>query len=522
MAGNGTLTLTGANTYSGQTNINAGTLSVANASALGTGNAMVASGGALNIDGVTVINALTLSGNGTGTGALTGTGSAAVDGPITLAANTTIGAANSGDTLTVGGAIGDGGNGYALTTTGDGTVALAGANTYTGTTNIDGGTLALISGGSIANSTGVNLNNEGATLDMSGASNPETVQALSGVAGSTVALGANTLIDTGASSSFGGTIEGTGGLVKTGSSTLTLTGANTYTGQTDIGGGTLAFANAGSIAQSTGVNLTNGATLDISRASGPETVQALSGDAGTTVNLGANGLTDTGASSIFAGTIEGTGGLTVSGPGVVLMLTGDNTFTGGSYVADGGQLVVTPSGSIVGQVTSNGDTVFTGADTRTLTNTLTGHGTLYQVGSGMLTINGNQSGFTGTTYIQSGSMQVGDAANPGTVLGGDVLVEGSGLVRGHGTIGGDVTNDGNVFPGGSIGILTVKGNYTQMADGTLNIEVTPLDGRRCRLRPVARERGGDACRRSRRPGRPGQLRDRHQVRCRHRGRWRER
>ena len=128
----------GANTYSGQTDINGGTLSAANASALGSGNVTVASGGALNINGVTVANALTLSGTGSeNTGALTGTGSAEVDGPVTLAANTTIGVANSGDTLTVGGAIGDGGNGYGLTMTGNGTVTLAGANTYTGATNIN-------------------------------------------------------------------------------------------------------------------------------------------------------------------------------------------------------------------------------------------------------------------------------------------------------------------------------------------------------------------------------------------------
>jgi hypothetical protein len=67
---------------------------------------------------------------------------------------------------------------------------------------------------------------------------------------------------------------------------------------------------------------------------------------------------------------------------------------------------------------------------------------------------------------------VGDAADPSAELGGDVTVANGCKLRGHGTIDGDVTNDGVVFPGGSIGILTVNGNFTQNSDGTLNIEVT--------------------------------------------------
>ena len=216
--------------------------------------------------------------------------------------------------------------------------------------------------------------------------------------------------------------------------------------------------------------MANGATLDIAAGS-PEEVNALSGGTGATVILGAN-LVDAGASSTFAGTIEGAGSLTVSG--VTLTLTGDNSFTGGAYVADGGQLVVTASGSIVGSVTNDGEAVFNGIDTRTVSNAMTGTGSLYQFGTGMLTLDGNQSGFTGTTYVESGGVQVGDVTDPGTVLGGDVQVDG-GVLGGHGTIDGTVTNNsGTLSPGsaGSIGILTV-GGYQQMAGGNLNIQVTP-------------------------------------------------
>ncbi|MFP3561451.1 autotransporter-associated beta strand repeat-containing protein, partial [Paraburkholderia sp. SIMBA_049] len=78
-----------------------------------------------------------------------------------------------------------------------------------------------------------------------------------------------------------------------GTGTQTLTGANTYTGGTTINGGsTLALGSGGSLASTGTVNLAgSGATFDVSGAAGAETIGALSGVAGTTVNLGANALT---------------------------------------------------------------------------------------------------------------------------------------------------------------------------------------------------------------------------------------
>ena len=48
-----------------------------------------------------------------------------------------------------------------------------------------------------------------------------------------------------------------------------------------------------------------------------------------------------------------------------------------------------------------------------------------------------------------------------------------GTLRGHGTIVGNVTNNGSVQPGGSIGTLTIQGNYTQGANGALVIDAAP-------------------------------------------------
>ena len=59
-------------------------------------------------------------------------------------------------------------------------------------------------------------------------------------------------------------------------------------------------------------------------------------------------------------------------------------------------------------------------------------------------------------------------------VAGDVTVQAGGTLRGHGTVGGNVSNiGGDVMPGGSVGILTVAGNYVQDANGTLALEITP-------------------------------------------------
>jgi len=68
---------------------------------------------------------------------------------------------------------------------------------------------------------------------------------------------------------------------------------------------------------------------------------------------------------------------------------------------------------------------------------------------------------------------VGDADHASASIQGNVQVNAAGTLRGHGSIAGDVNSTGTVWPGGSIGTLTVGGNYTQSPDGTLQIEISP-------------------------------------------------
>ena len=164
--GDGSLTLSAANTYSGGTILTYGQLNINNAAALGTGTFTIisVSSGVNTIDNTSGA-AITLSTNNAQAwdADLTFAGSSNLDlgnGAVTLGGNrqVTVGA----NTLTVGGAIG---GDYSLTKAGGGTLALGGANAYTGNTTISAGTLKLGSEASLAS--GAIDVAAGATFDVS-------------------------------------------------------------------------------------------------------------------------------------------------------------------------------------------------------------------------------------------------------------------------------------------------------------------------------------------------------------------
>ena len=59
----------------------------------------------------------------------------------------------------------------------------------------------------------------------------------------------------------------------------------------------------------------------------------------------------------------------------------------------------------------------------------------------------------------------------GSIASANTLVNPGALLGGHGIIGGNLLNSGVVSPGNSPGTLTIRGDYTQNATGTLRIEV---------------------------------------------------
>ena len=100
-----------------------------------------------------------------------------------------------------------------------------------------------------------------------------------------------------------------------------------------------------------------------------------------------------------------------------------------------------------------------------------GHGGgLVKNSTGTLILSGNNT-FNGTTAINAGTLQV-----DGFIGSGNTLVNVLGTLSGSGVLGGNLLNSGVVSPGVSSGSfspgkLTVNGNYTQGAVGTLVIQV---------------------------------------------------
>lgn len=258
IAGSGTTVLSGANTYTGKTSINAGTLSInrifgvsggsssvgapttaANGTiAIGSGSSsasLVYTGLATTtnrvIDLAGTTGGATLDQSGTGllkfTSAFTASGAGSKT--LTLQGST----AGSGE---IAGAIVDnsGSNTTSLTKQGTGTWIVSGANTYSGGTNIAAGTLSFANG-SLGSSGNINFTGNSA-LQWNGTNTQDVSSRVvmnNGVTSTFDTNGNNVIF-----SSAVGSLS-TGALVKNGAGTLTLNGSNTYTGTTTVSAGTM-------------------------------------------------------------------------------------------------------------------------------------------------------------------------------------------------------------------------------------------------------------------------------------------
>ncbi|MDP3083205.1 MAG: autotransporter-associated beta strand repeat-containing protein, partial [Rubrivivax sp.] len=327
-----TVTLSGNNSYTGATAVSAGTLVASHASALGTtaGVTTVSSGATLEINNVNIgTETLTLAGVGVGgAGALIGTGAgAAAGGAITLSATTTVG---GGGTLALGGPIGDGGNAFGLIKAGAGTVTLGGNNTYTGSTTVSAGTLALGVGERLANASSLVVS--GGTLDLGGFTETVTgVQLIDGtIQNGTLISGSTFDMQAGTASAV---LDGTAGLNKTTAGTVTLSGNNTYIGATTVSAGTLALAGANERLANASTLVASGGIFDLGGFT--ETVANVQLNGGTIQN---GTLISSAAFDMRSGTasaiLDGTAGLTKTTAGTVT-LSGANTYTGATTVSAG-------------------------------------------------------------------------------------------------------------------------------------------------------------------------------------------
>jgi autotransporter-associated beta strand protein len=279
--GTGTMILTGASTYTGNTTINAGTLQIGNGGA--TGSLSISS--AITVNGTLAFNrsdALTQGANFS-IAAMTGTGSIIKNGTGNLTLNAT--------------------NTYS-----GGTVLNSGTLNINNASAIGSGTLA-INGGTMNNTSGSAI-----TLSTNNAQSWNSDFAFTGtnnlnLGTGAVAMNASRTVTVNAGNlTVGGSISGSGfGLTKNGSGTLVLSGSNSYTGNTTINSGTVTAAAAGAVGNSSQIIVKNGGSFLVTADDAIGT--------NTGINLGSGNTTP---GLAFSGNYSGhVGALTLSADSII-------------------------------------------------------------------------------------------------------------------------------------------------------------------------------------------------------------
>jgi len=419
----------------------AGTLRVANANALGaaTGNLAV-NGGTLD-----------LFGNNVAAGALSGSSAGVITTSLDPDVTLTVGGAGAG---TFNGVIQDGSGQLSLTKAGTGILTLGGANTYTGTTLINGGVLAVnnanaLSGGGNIIFGGGTLRYVGATTDYSSL---------------IVNSGSAVSIDTGSQTvTFGAPLaaSNTGGLTvssNAGNGVLILQGPQLYSGVTTITSGALWLGD--------GFSLDDG---------------SLNNSASIVDN--ASLVFQTGGAENYTGSISGAGTVAMTSRGVQT-LSGSNSYSGGTSLSGSGTLdyanvnalgtgpatflnAATLQAGVAGTLGNNlvfspgvTGTFDTQANSVTLSGVISGGGAFAKVGSGTLTVS-NSNSFTGATSVNAGTLIIsGSLSGSSSVsvaaaaalevdgyLNNSAVTTVNGTLQGNGALGGITARGGTIAPG---------------------------------------------------------------------------
>ena len=331
-----------------------------------------------------------------------------------------------------------------------GTLALTAANTYTGGTTITTGSLRIGNGGTTGSILGDVIDN--ANLGFNRSDNI----------------------------TFSNNISGTGSLSQFGTGMVTLTGTNSYIGGTNlfgvtfnVAGGTLSVATDAELGDPAGgISLEGGELLTTTNGFSSARAITVLPSVGLSTLAAATGTTAT-----YTGFLSGPGGALVIGDAVnkgTVVFTENNTYNGGTAIFTGVTLQLGnggTTGSIVGNIPDAGTVAFDRSDPITFAGTISGLGTLSQIGSGTLTLTASNLYRGGTFISGNGTVSVATNANLGIttgVIGGITLQGGELLTTGAAstftTARGIVLNTA-VGPDILAAVTTTTATYTGVVSG---------------------------------------------------------
>jgi autotransporter-associated beta strand protein len=416
----GNLTLSAANTYTGETVVIEGILRIGSNGTTGSVVSNITNNATLQFRRTNTITyagvisgtgTIEIGGGGTTTGTVIFTGNNTCTGQTTISTGMTLQLGTNSAAGALGGAVVNNGtlifnrnNVYTFSfvisgtgnvvKNGDGELTLTEANSYTGTTTVSSQRLNY-------------------TITANGGSN-------SGIGASSNSA-SNLIID-------GGHLRyiGTGGSTDR-LFTITPNGGRVYAS----GSGGQTWTNTGAI--------------------------VMSGTGNRTLEIGGGTATTNYFAPILSNPSSGTLSVTKTGNDNVWVLTANHTYTGTTTIT-GGTIQLgnnTTTGSVAGNIVNNATLIFNRSNDIEYSFVISGTGTVYQSGTARLNIRGTQT-YTGPTIVSSGELKLGGLGAPSATrqlaVGNIVTVQAGATLIVSGLTG---SNDNNEILGGLQGDGTV-------------------------------------------------------------------